>query len=141
MLAQKLLQMKMLTMCMDKLEACECQLTIMRRTVSAASISIIGVLDEAILCDKMRVDSSLVQLTHTASPTLTISGGTVKNPIPPVMALPIPIYRPFAINHAPLSTDIPLATRLETNSAYFDAIISLIHAKHYLAQPEGNDDP
>ena len=54
---------------------------------------------------------------------------------PPVF----PVFRPFAISHLPVPASAPLADRLEANSAYFDAVLSLVHAKHYLAAQDEDE--
>ena len=49
------------------------------------------------------------------------------------------VLRPFAIDHAPVSSELPIGTRLAVNSLYFDTMLSLIPPKYYL-RPEGGDD-
>lgn len=44
----------------------------------------------------------------------------------------VSVLRPWAIDHAPVSSDEPLSRRLAINSAYFDTMLSLIPAKYYL---------
>ena len=46
----------------------------------------------------------------------------------------------FVLDHTPVGSDLPLVTRLGLNSAYFDAMLSLIPAKYYLREEEDEED-
>jgi len=55
-------------------------------------------------------------------------------------ARPAPsVLRPWAIDHAPVSSELPAGARLAINSAYFDTLLSLIPPKYYLRTEEDDE--